>query len=460
MADRTLIDRYLGELRREIRWVRNAEDILEEVADHLLEAVATFTRRGLDRRSAEQRALTEFGDPTLVGRAFASSTTGGIAVPTTFTRRAGVALMASSLFWLTGIALIYFAHVADRTRPWEELPQTLWTIGAISLLAAGGLLVIGVLGVNRRHGGAFGLSGRIVLWLAVLTAVASFAAWAWGSWLTTLGVGALLLAATLAGSDIAPRPPGWLIGAGGALAAGSAWLFEIALADEIELGSGAVTAFIFAGLAIYSVGLLLLGSWRHAYLCPRWEDDLAFPPGVGMQHQRHVATRPPEQAFEPSVVVGMSVREDDRPKVTGVDLQDVEIVGGSALRQPGVIQDPVGAPVAVNLHRQGVPVLSAQLIPFAPLPSPGRPHRHVRGCREDVDRVVHHHRDLDRIHRLELDRLSHTPPPRPAANLALGYSGRRAAGGAAPAPSRMAQDRPQNENRVTSVGKSNHAIAL
>lgn len=260
MADQALIDRYLSELAREVRWIRGAEDIIEEVADHLLEAVAAFTRRGLDQITAQKRALSEFGDPTLVGRAFASSTTGGIAVPTTFTRRAGVALIGSSVLWLTGLALIYGAEVADRTRPWEGLPAMLFMIGAATLQIAGGLLVVGILGINRRHGGALGHTGRIVMWIAVVAAITAFAAWAWGVWLTALAIGAVLLAAALTSSDIAPRLAGVLVGIGGAVAAGSAWAFQVAT-EEVDLGKGAVAAFVFVGIAIYSSGLAMLGAW-------------------------------------------------------------------------------------------------------------------------------------------------------------------------------------------------------
>ncbi|MCH7584287.1 MAG: hypothetical protein IH941_03900 [Acidobacteria bacterium] len=263
MADQALIDQYLGELAREVRWIRNAEDIIEEVADHLLEAAAAFTHRGLDRIAAQKRALTEFGDPTLVGRAFASSTTGGIAVPTNFTKRAGVALIASGFFWLTALVLIYSSEIADRTRPWEGLPLVLYLIGVAALMTAGVLLAMGILGINRRHGGALGVAGRIVMWIAVVTAVTAFGSWFWGPWLTSLGVGAALLAAALEGSDISPKLAGRLVGLGGAFAAGSAWAFQITT-DEVELGEGAFTVFVFAGLALYSIGLIMLGAWLKA----------------------------------------------------------------------------------------------------------------------------------------------------------------------------------------------------
>ena len=68
MAEHAMIDRYLSELEREVRWFRDAEEILEEVADHLLEAVAVHTRHGLDRIAAQKRA-----QHVLILRAFATA---------------------------------------------------------------------------------------------------------------------------------------------------------------------------------------------------------------------------------------------------------------------------------------------------------------------------------------------------------------------------------------------------
>ena len=181
-------------------------------------------------------------------------------MPTNFTRRAGVALIASGFLWLTGLLLFYSAEVADRTRSWDGLPETLFLIGVAILMTAGVLLVMGILGVNRRHGGALGVAGRIVMWIAVITAVTVFGSWFWGPWLTALGVGAALLAAALEGSDIAPKLAGRLVGIGGAFAAGSAWFFQLTT-DGVELGKGTFTAFVFAGLALYSIGLIMLGAW-------------------------------------------------------------------------------------------------------------------------------------------------------------------------------------------------------
>ena len=145
-------------------------------------------------------------------------------MPTQFTYRAGYALITSSVLWLVAMGFIYWSDTI--AGPWEGLPQQLFLTGALTLVAAGVTLVAGIVGINRRHGGAFGTAGRVTFWLAVVTAVTAFGSWFWAPWLTTLGIGAVILAVALNDSDIAPRAAGRLVGLGGAIAAGSAWAFH------------------------------------------------------------------------------------------------------------------------------------------------------------------------------------------------------------------------------------------
>lgn len=260
MANYTLIDEYLGELRRETRWLRDAEEIAEEVADHLLEAVEKGIDRGLDRLSAQRTALDEFGDPELVGRAFASSRTGGAAMPTHFTRRAGYALIASGFLWVAGMALGYASDLADRTRPWEGFPQMLYMIGALILVLAGLLGAAGILGVNRRHGGTLGLRGRIGFWLFLLAGITVFATWVWGIWATALGLGAASIGSAVIGSGIAPRLSGVLVSSGGVLAAVGLWSLQF-LNSEIALDETASQVVLYVGILLLAAGLVILGRW-------------------------------------------------------------------------------------------------------------------------------------------------------------------------------------------------------
>lgn len=67
------IERYLSELRRELRlrWVPSAR-FLEETRGHLADAIAAGERRGLPREQAEQEALARFGTPRIVAARFAA----------------------------------------------------------------------------------------------------------------------------------------------------------------------------------------------------------------------------------------------------------------------------------------------------------------------------------------------------------------------------------------------------
>lgn len=260
MADYTLIDEYIGQLRQETRWLRDAEEIAEEVADHLLEAVEQRIDRGVDRLTAQRRALTEFGDPEMLGRAFASSRTGGAAMPTQFTRRAGYALMASAFLWVAGMALAYAAKVADQTRPWEGLPLALNMVGALVLVAAGLLGAAGILGVNRRHGGSLGLPARIGFWLFLVAGITVLAIWMWGVWLTALSLGAVLVGATLTRSDIAPPISGALIGVGAGFAGIGLWFLQVSN-TEISLSDGTVQIILYSGILVFALGEAALGRW-------------------------------------------------------------------------------------------------------------------------------------------------------------------------------------------------------
>lgn len=260
MADHILIDRYLGELRDETRWLRDAEEIAEEVADHLLEAVEKRIERGLDHLTAQKSALREFGDPALVGRAFASSRAGGAAMPTQFTRRAGYALIISAFLWVAGMAIQFASYLADQTRPWEGLPQALYMVGAFVLVAAGLLGAAGVLGVNRRHGGSLGITARIGFWLFLVAGITVFATWFWGAWATALGVGAAMIGSALIGSGIAPRSAGILIGGGGVISALSIWSLEL-IRPEISFDDTPAILVHYAGLLLFVTGEVVLGRW-------------------------------------------------------------------------------------------------------------------------------------------------------------------------------------------------------
>jgi len=269
MANYVLIDGYLESLRSSIHWCRDLDDVIAEMEDHLISATQRFESRGTEHMAAQQRTLDQFGDPKVLAVAFASNPTGGIAVPTTFTKSAGLFAIVSAVAWIIGlIAVAISAGLPDATGvdPTQFVAngQTLaFMIGSISLLAAGTLMLVAMIGLYRRHGslGALGIGGLAVTGLGVVTLLV---AWAFALWMSLIGVGVLLFAVSLMRRDLSPRL--WTIFWGGGMAVGAItwyvlrWL-EVGEPDQWGDYPLAVTFALPIGVAIMAVGLAGVGRW-------------------------------------------------------------------------------------------------------------------------------------------------------------------------------------------------------
>ena len=102
MAGGSLIDAYLSELRYSAAKLRDIDDVLLEIEDHLVTSVDAAMARGVSRDEAESHALARFGSPQLVARVFVEEANRGGAVSTTVTRRAGVAAMIAPVLGVVG----------------------------------------------------------------------------------------------------------------------------------------------------------------------------------------------------------------------------------------------------------------------------------------------------------------------------------------------------------------------
>jgi hypothetical protein len=140
MAQPQLIDRYLAALQDNLGQAPDAGDILAEVEDHLRETATRYRHDGLDPHGAEARALEAFGSPRLVARAFAdASGTKGLAMPTIFTRRAGLAAIASPLVLLAAMPALFadewitgrIAVAIARARVLSRVAATLFGTGLL-----------------------------------------------------------------------------------------------------------------------------------------------------------------------------------------------------------------------------------------------------------------------------------------------------------------------------------------
>ena len=249
-AEHRLVAAYLVELRHSLDGIHgdDADEIVAEVEDHLLEAAD---------RHGELEALARFGTPNLVAVTFHSEARKGAAVPTTFTKRAGVAALLSPVFLLIGA----LANEATGRGAAHGLAVM---FEAIALPA----VIVGLFGLSARHGG-FGLVGRLALFCIFASFIVSLAmpwsgvvlmATLWGAAFAMIGV-VMLRAAVL------PRAAVVLMGFSGA-----AW---VPVATAITLAGGDANSTLSLAPAIGTfTGFAWLG-WA------MWREEVLATPGSG-----------------------------------------------------------------------------------------------------------------------------------------------------------------------------------
>lgn len=207
MAEPDLIDRYLIELRRSLGRRRDVLDLLAEVEDHLREAVERLEHEGSEAHHAQRATLDRFGDSVVVARAFAVTSSGGIAMPTTFTRAAGAVAGVAAAAWLVSVLAGLWQNEFF-VSPWSQDRYWVWTVTAVLASIASGLVLAGML----ARTGSRGLSAVIAFTLLSLGGLmAGLATWgfvAWGVLLSLAFLPAVLSARAVAGRS---APSDWLL---------------------------------------------------------------------------------------------------------------------------------------------------------------------------------------------------------------------------------------------------------
>ena len=187
MAEPDLIETYLQELNRCLGRRGDAADDVAEAADHLREATERLELAGVDPVDAQRRALERFGDPVIVARALSMSSTGGIAMPTHFTRTAGTAAVIAAVGWLVAIATVAILDIFE-----SQLPAYL--LFAVVVGVTGVSTVLALAGLNSRAGGRRDAWTVIAVGLAIVAALMLVVvAWAWIVWVQLLAASALLI---------------------------------------------------------------------------------------------------------------------------------------------------------------------------------------------------------------------------------------------------------------------------
>src|SRR5262245_38782359 len=190
MADHDLIDGYRLALLHRLRFRSNVDEIVDEVEDHLRSAVESLVRLGNDHDMAQRLTLARFGDPVIVARSFAITTTGGLCMPTRFTRAAGYIAIAAAIAWVAAGAFSVFGQTSMITE-FSELTYFAW---ATVILFAALATFVALIGLLRRAG----MGGGWLEWIATailvlcVFALAAFA-WFWPVGGALLSIGALLV---------------------------------------------------------------------------------------------------------------------------------------------------------------------------------------------------------------------------------------------------------------------------
>jgi hypothetical protein len=276
MANYGLIDAYLDDLVVALRWHRHADDIIAETDDHLRCAVE---RRigggiggGIDAEAAQRDVLEGFGDPALVARAFATTRSGRLALPTRSTRDAGVLAFVSAGLWVA-VPVVWhlggwlYDRLDDGTSAADEVGSNaqLLVIGvmAMTLLGAAATLLATTLILRERHGG-FGLGGTVGIAATALGAAASLFGWFLIGWGGLLIAGTALVAVDLWHRGIAPKRAILATGAGFTIG-GVAWavlrISKVGGPDQHGDYLVANAAGLVIGSIILATGLFGIGRW-------------------------------------------------------------------------------------------------------------------------------------------------------------------------------------------------------
>lgn len=264
MASYQLINAYLLGLRRRLAWRPDVDEVMAELEDHLLSSIEQLIEGGTGIESAQQLALDRFGDANTVATTFAATSGGGLAMPTTFTRRAGVAALVAAGLWAVFAATWL---IEDFTNPSQQsfggASRALNLLAMVSLMAAGALTAVLVIGLNRRHGG-LGPLGAIGLVFVGLGVVASLVFWFVMGWSALFATGMLLVALAVRSRRLAPAAATAAFGAAwtvGALIWPLLHTLEVGTRDQWGNYPVATQTAIIAGVSILVPGLVGLGRW-------------------------------------------------------------------------------------------------------------------------------------------------------------------------------------------------------
>jgi hypothetical protein len=257
MPEPDLIDRYLTELRKSMSSRNDIEDVVAEVEDHLREATGRLN--ALDRPKSEAQRLTieRFGDSSLVAKAFAADSAGGIVMPSVITRTSGAVALVTAALWCLVATLNWWASGLSVPFTEDRWMVVMWVVFAALLGTV--LVAVGmVIRMGRRD------LVPLVAVAGVLGAVGFTAtAWMWPIWGLFISAGFLLVLLRWRGSMGGVRLPDWAMVAAWPAGLGTVVGLSVLEAGPIdEYGDHPVAVVVGLAVvaALMTVGLVSVGS--------------------------------------------------------------------------------------------------------------------------------------------------------------------------------------------------------
>ncbi len=180
-----------------------------------------------------------------------------LAVPTRFTRRAGVAGWVAVVAWLVAAAGWWGSVVVERqTGRFDGAPQRLYLIGAAALWVAVTSTAVMVAAVCRRQGDRSGRA-RLAVGCAVAGVAVTAMPWAMAGWVGFLAAAGLVVLASSWRTAVLPRY--WLVPFGGAwTAAAVMWVvlhrLQVGWRDEWGSYPLASTGAVTVGAVLIAAG--------------------------------------------------------------------------------------------------------------------------------------------------------------------------------------------------------------
>ncbi len=268
MAETDLISDYLTALRGSLRWRADVDDLVSEADDHLRSAAERARADGLDAQAAQRHVIDRFGDAALVARAFALAPSGGIAMPTPFTRMTGTIALVGAAAWLI-TAPIVVLRADYLSEDWEPLYFTV----AILMFVGATCTTLTYAGLLSRTGGARDVLAILAIGTAALgTLFLAVVTWAWIVGVGLLTVAALIPVLRLRDAGAAPRAARVLMVAAWPVAILSAIALDALQVGPVDSYGDYFLAQLIGlavGCVLFGIALIGTGRWLRSELPAR-----------------------------------------------------------------------------------------------------------------------------------------------------------------------------------------------